>query len=203
MTNELIVLPSYYSDRIVACGRPSGLIRLSRIPERRCRRSTGTPRARAPAACAAVPTGCVSTTSLTRVPTLGVSGIAPTRATRPRRRRLAEVGGATARTLQVRRRGMDRPQPRRPGAGDHRYARLDDGELNWQAWVLSEPSDSARLVRIAVVHEELRCSLRCSATGRSKTSPRRTWSSSVPGHRQRSRRRALRLWRRAPHNRRP
>ena len=48
---------------------------------------------------------------------------------------------------------MDRPQPRRPGAGDH-LRRLDDGELNWQAWVLSEPGDSARLVRIAVVHEE-------------------------------------------------
>ena len=32
MTNELIVLPSYYAERIVGCGRPSGLIHIKQDP---------------------------------------------------------------------------------------------------------------------------------------------------------------------------
>jgi molybdopterin/thiamine biosynthesis adenylyltransferase len=155
MTTELIVLPSYYADRIVGCGRPSGLIQIKQDPreglfvvdgytrgakEGGVRGGSDWVREHYLAHASTDPRG-VWYRADPLLHALGVEGWRKSAALPLEHFRSAVEGwielNRDASALAI------------------TYARLNDGELNWQAWVLSEPEDSARLVRIAVVHEEL------------------------------------------------
>jgi molybdopterin/thiamine biosynthesis adenylyltransferase len=155
MTHELVVLPSYYADRIVDCGRPSGLIHVKQ--DRRealfvvdgyskghreggVRGGSDWVREHYLAHASTDPRG-VWYRADPLLHGLGVQG----------RRKSASLPLEDFKSAVDEWIGLNRDAP----ALAITYARLDDGELNWQAWILSEPRDSAQLAQVAVVHEEL------------------------------------------------
>lgn len=155
MTAELIVLPSYYAARIVDCGRPSGLIHVKQdqrealfvvdgytkgVREGGLRGGSDWVREHYLAHASTDPRGVWYRADI-RLHGLGVEGQMRS-ASLPLEHFKAAVDGwiglhHNALSLAI------------------TYARLGDGELNWQAWSLSEAEDRARLVQIAVVDEEL------------------------------------------------
>jgi molybdopterin/thiamine biosynthesis adenylyltransferase len=155
MTRELIVLPSYYADRIVDCGRPSGLIHVKQ--DRRealfvvdgytkgpreggVRGGSDWVRNHYLAHASTDPRG-VWYRADPLLHGLGIEG----------RMKSAYLPLDHFKSSVEEWIGLNRNAP----VLAITYARLDDGELNWQAWTLSEPEDRAQLVQVAVVHEEL------------------------------------------------
>jgi molybdopterin-synthase adenylyltransferase len=154
MTRELIVVPSYYADRIVGCGRPSGFIEVKQDPgealfvvdgytkgarEGGVRGGSDWVREHYLAYASSDPRG-VWYRADPLLHGLGVEG----------RRKAASLPLDHFQSAVDGWIGLHRDAP----ALAITYARLEDGELNWQAWVLSEPQGSAQLVEIAVVQEE-------------------------------------------------
>lgn len=155
MTRELIVLPSYYADRIVDCGRPSGLIHVKQdrrealfvvdgytkgLREGGVRGGSDWVRDHYLAHASTDPRG-VWYRADPLLHGLGIEG----------RMKLASLPLDHFKSAVEGWIGLNHDAP----ALAITYARLNDGELNWQAWTLSEPGDRAQLVQIAVVHEEL------------------------------------------------
>lgn len=156
MIDQLVVLPSYYAERIIACGYRSGLIDVKQDLAEALYVVDGFLKGQHHGGIHGG-SDWVRRHYLDPAPreTLGVwyrvspiihgAGIA------------GRVKSA-ALPLDVFKASVDAPWigiNRDAPALAITYADQPDGETNWQAWILSEPHDSAQLIQIAVVQEEI------------------------------------------------